>query len=327
MPELHSLIRYFCHQNNIQDDFLCSRVRAGRNSAVYVISDKNSSCILKHYFSHAGQSRSRLMAEYSFLEFLGKSGIDIVASPIAMDEKNQLALYTLLPGGRPNVISSFHIEQAANFILKLDSIKQQDSANLIEWAVDSCITVSKHIELVDIRIHELNESCSNTKEFFEFTQWLNEALVPAWEDVKRRIRLIDLSDTGEILTLSPSDFGFHNTLDFNGRLSFVDFEYAGWDGISKLACDFICQPEIPISKEQARYFLKIIAEGTSSNDLEYRVETLLPLHRIKWCCIMLNPYKNIERLKYTHSGIFTSDILDSQLSKAKLYFSMHLNQF
>lgn len=325
MFEINSSIRYFCSRNNIQDDFLCSRVKAGRNSAVYVISDKNSSCILKHYFSYAGQSRSRLMAEYSFLEFLDKSGVENVASPIAMDEKNQLALYTLLPGVRPNVITSLHIEQAANFILKLDSIKQQDDPNLIDWATDSCTTVNQHIGLVDMQIRELNESCNNTEEFLEFTQWLHKVLVPAWEDIKRRIRLIDLSDAGEILTLSPSDFGFHNTLDFNGRLSFVDFEYAGWDGISKLVCDFICQPEIPISNEQARYFLKLLAEGICSNDLEYLVEALLPLHRIKWCCIMLNPFKNIERLKYTHSGIFTSDILDKQLSKARLYFSMHLN--
>ena len=48
-------------------------------------------------------------------------------------------------------------------------------------------------------------------------------------------------------SLSPSDFGFHNMLiDKNGRLRFIDFEYAGWDDPAKIICDFFCQPKFPV---------------------------------------------------------------------------------
>ena len=37
---------------------------------------------------------------------------------------------------------------------------------------------------------------------------------------------------------SPSDFGFHNILCEDGRLNFVDFEYAGIDDLAKSARRF-----------------------------------------------------------------------------------------
>ena len=46
--------------------------------------------------------------------------------------------------------------------------------------------------------------------------------------------------------VSPSDFGFHNALRTeDGRLAFLDFEYAGWDDPAKLVCDFELQPAVP----------------------------------------------------------------------------------
>ena len=53
-------------------------------------------------------------------------------------------------------------------------------------------------------------------------------------------------DTQESV-LSPSDFGFHNALlGPDGKLCFIDFEYAGWDDPAKLICDFFCQPQTPV---------------------------------------------------------------------------------
>jgi|LauGreDrversion4_1035100.scaffolds.fasta_scaffold22289_3 hypothetical protein len=317
-------IREFCIQNNIPDGFQSNRIRAGRNSAVYKISYNKSSWILKHYFSHSSQSKSRLLTEYHFLEFLSDANISNVASPIAMDKKNQLALYTFLPGKIPSEISLFHIDEATDFILKLYSLKDNANAALIDRAVDSCYTLNEHIDLVDMRIRELSGSCDHSP---EFTEWFNGTLVPTWQNIKSQIAQNDIFEKSEILTISPSDFGFHNALDCDCRLSFVDFEYAGWDSLSKLACDFICQPEVPISNEQANYFLEMMAKEISSPEFNNRIKFLLPLHRIKWCCIMLNVFKSTGRLKFAHSGVVASDILNIQLNKAKSYFLMHLNQF
>ena len=62
--------------------------------------------------------------------------------------------------------------------------------------------------------------------------------------------------------LSPSDFGFHNALlDDEGKLTFLDFEYAGRDDPAKLVSDFFCQPEVPVPLSLHAHFIDRIAQG------------------------------------------------------------------
>ena len=57
--------------------------------------------------------------------------------------------------------------------------------------------------------------------------------------------------------VSPSDFGFHNALRTpDGRLAFIDFEYAGWDDPAKTVSDFFCQPECPVPTEHYAAFAR-----------------------------------------------------------------------
>ena len=58
--------------------------------------------------------------------------------------------------------------------------------------------------------------------------------------------------------LSPSDFGFHNILQSEGRLNFLDFEYAGRDDLAKLLSDFRLCPEIKVKKKYSEIFVKIL---------------------------------------------------------------------
>src|SRR5262249_22829926 len=92
--------------------------------------------------------------------------------------------------------------------------------------------------------------------------------------------------------VSPSDFGFHNALlGPDGTMKFIDFEYAGWDDPAKTICDFFCQPERPVPMEFWGLFHEAIARHIGDPDrLRRRVELLLPVYRLKWCCIMLNEF-------------------------------------
>src|SRR5207244_11655608 len=83
--------------------------------------------------------------------------------------------------------------------------------------------------------------------------------------------------------LSPSDFGFHNALlADDGRLRFLDFEYAGWDDPAKLVCDFFCQPACPVPMNHYSDFAKQVATLTSDPALHrMRMDLLLPLYRLK----------------------------------------------
>ena len=57
--------------------------------------------------------------------------------------------------------------------------------------------------------------------------------------------------------LSPSDLGFHNCIKGNdGLLTFIDFDYFGWDDPVKLTCDFLLHPGMVLSDQQKTLWLK-----------------------------------------------------------------------
>ena len=92
--------------------------------------------------------------------------------------------------------------------------------------------------------------------------------------------------------ISPSDFGFHNALvQPDGKLFFIDFEYAGWDDPAKTLCDFYCQPELPVPRSTWNQFADAMAGLAADAILErQRQEELFPLYQVKWCCILLNEF-------------------------------------
>ena len=121
--------------------------------------------------------------------------------------------------------------------------------------------------------------------------------------------------------LSPSDFGFHNAILANdGRLRFIDFEYAGWDDPSKLICDFFCQPAVPAPPQAFERFARaVVAEFPNPAIHLARARLLLPIYRVKWVCIMLNEFLPVGGSRRAFSG--TSVERDarkiSQLAKAQ----------
>jgi hypothetical protein len=105
--------------------------------------------------------------------------------------------------------------------------------------------------------------------------------------------------------LSPSDFGFHNAIveQVGGRgerLRFIDFEYAGWDDPAKTACDFACQVQVPVALELAAVFAREIAGEDHS--VTHRIDLLLPVYRIKWCCILLSRLSGVGDARRAFSG-------------------------
>ena len=58
--------------------------------------------------------------------------------------------------------------------------------------------------------------------------------------------------------ISPSDVGFHNIINSNGKYFYIDFEYAGIDDPCKLIADLILQPDYPIPPNLIHLLLKLI---------------------------------------------------------------------
>jgi hypothetical protein len=128
--------------------------------------------------------------------------------------------------------------------------------------------------------------------------FIGNRLAPAWEKMKSSIAVqaaakgIALTDPVAREIVSPSDFGFHNSLiDSDGRASFLDFEYAGRDDPAKLICDFFCQPELPVPLTSHAGFVDDLASGLGLDELDlWRARLLLGAYRVKWVCIMCNEF-------------------------------------
>src|SRR4029077_18624926 len=105
-----------------------------------------------------------------------------------------------------------------------------------------------------------------------------------------------------------------------GRLRFVDFEYAGWDDPAKTACDFVCQPNLPVPEEYATRFTQAVVAGLSDVSLhQHRIALLLPVRRLKWCCIMLNEFLPVgsRRRSFARDADVQDERKRSQLQKAE----------
>ena len=104
--------------------------------------------------------------------------------------------------------------------------------------------------------------------------------------------------------LSSSDFGYHNAIETrDGELRFVDFEYAGWDDPAKLVCDFFHQVQVPVPKSHfERFSLSICRLFERPEILRRRIELLMPVFGIKWCCIVLNEFLPTSAERRSFSG-------------------------
>lgn len=267
----------------------------GGNNRVYRVACGARSALLKAYFQHPDDPRDRLAAEFAFLQFAWDCGLRCVPRPLACDPRRKLGLYEFVEG-RPlqaEEIGRAEVQQAIDFFRELNRHKRQPAARELHNASEACFTLAEHLACVERRIERLREADAAG-------EFVASELAPAWVRTREQVVAraaaagvpLEAPLSADDRCLSPSDFGFHNALrTADGRLRFLDFEYAGWDDPAKTACDFACQPSLPAPRELHAHFARGVVAGLSDPAAHLRrIEWLLPVHRLKWCCIMLNDF-------------------------------------
>ena len=325
-------LNLFCELYGIETPLNKERIKAGRNSEVWRLFNNKGQWILKNYYNKPGDPRDRLGTEFGFLSFLADHGVLNVPRPIGKDAKSNRALYSYLPGERPGNIEEWHITQAIDFIKSINQHRTNNAAQSLSPAAEACFSIKDHLDSAQRRIQRLLKIDPIIEIEREANSFVINRLIPAWKKIKYQVEQdTGLKMHGEAINksdqiLSPSDFGFHNTLQNGDDLYFLDFEYAGWDDPAKLICDFTCQPELPVSKTQANQFMEeIVGFFPNPETTRYRVQMLLPVHRIKWCCILLNEFNVEDRKRRLHAGFSEKGLLEQQLLKAIYYFDEHLS--
>jgi len=304
----------------------------GGNNRVYKVIVGPKKYIIKKYFRSVNDERDRLQTEYRFINYAKSCKVKEIPQFFHCDLKNDMVFYEYVEGDKlkNGEVEKEHVQQALAFISAINNCKfsRSGQGSSLSSASEACFSMEEYIKAVDRRMELLSTMDVSDNISKEAEQFITSVMTPAWKTIKRLLNSLPESGNkleNEEQIISPSDFGFHNAILKNDKqICFIDFEYAGWDDPVKMICDFFCQPEIPVPLIYFEYFIDGVNEIINSgHGLREKVKLLMPLHRIKWCCIMLNDFlKNDgKRKQFAH---FNEDKRAKQLKKVMDYARQYL---
>ena len=289
--------------------------------------------IVKQYFTPANDTRDRYQSEHSFYSFAWETAnVRCIPEPLAWDETDRLGAFALIEGTRLARANTDDVNAALDFFTQLNHARTR--ADALRPAAETCHTLAEHLTTVQSRMDRLASIEGNDPVDAEARAFVHDELLPAWQNALHHPVLVSaLADESDSVPLprcvSPSDFGFHNTLRrTDGSLVFFDFEYAGWDDPAKLVCDFFCQPAIPAPIECYDNFVARVATAlgcASPAVLAARCRLLLPVYQLKWCTILLNEFLPAGNRRCGFAG--SADTVarkTTQLAKASAAFTQHV---
>ena len=266
------------------------------NSTVYKIDvPGDKSYVLKHYPDQLADNRPRLETEYKALQMLYENGIKNVPKRIEKNRDLNLGLYEWINGKKVDNPIVDDLDQAVQFAEKLYIISKQIDGNQIGIASEACLSAYELVSQIENRYSRLN---AQSNEHIELTIFLEEVFDPLWKKVKNEStslwpeesRMQNLPRNKQ--TLSSSDFGFHNCVKVSdGSLTFLDFDYFGWDDPVNLTADFIWHPAMNLNIELKKKWNAAMLKLFSGDPyFEERLNAAMPLYGMRWALIVLNEF-------------------------------------
>jgi thiamine kinase-like enzyme len=328
-------IRKSLDANNILDELTEIKVlKGGKNNQTYKVDLRTgASYVVKKYFKHPHDLRNRQNAEFLFTTYANKVASNFVPQVLFSDAMNRMTLFEYLQGSPviDKEVTDSEVKYAIDFVNALNDKTLKKIEAQLPNASEACFTIKAHLDLIDSRIDVLHDVLNKGKDQ-DASEFIGQ-LAHHWNELKRSLFQhctnsaisIDLALPPEDRCISPSDFGFHNALkDSFGAMRFIDFEYAGWDDPAKLVGDFFAQLEVPVPEKFAEVFIESISHNFSgAHEFKIRSKLLLPVYKIKWCCIALNVYlpAHLSRRQFSNPLLDVSGLQSDQLSKAKTILS------
>jgi hypothetical protein len=263
----------------------CEPAATGGNNRLYRVSAGGQSFSLKLYAVTPGDLRDRLGTERQALVFLTRHGVEEIPRFIATDPDAGMALFEWIDGDIVAAPSSQDVKAALSFLERLHRLRTADGAEDLPFASEACLSGAEVLSQVEKRFKRL-ASVSDVR----LSTFLHQEFRPA---VGRLAGAAEAEDSSPaFLTLSPSDFGFHNALRRpDSGLVFLDFEYFGWDDPVKLAADILLHPGMDLGEREAARFVEGLRDLYGNDERFFdRLSLLYPLYALRWCMILLNAF-------------------------------------
>jgi hypothetical protein len=297
-------------------------VRKGGNSRVFKLVTAKGAYALKQY--PADDQRDRQGAEARALAFLARAGVGRAPHVVAADEGAHASLLSWIEGAAISQVSDEDVAQFAQFQVDLDRAIDADARRDIGPAAEACVSgerILSHIRRRHGPLAAFGEQLPGLGEF------LRSRFFPALIAAEKRARRIygglglDFAADRPLAsqTLIASDFGAHNALrGADGKLTFLDFEYFGWDDPLTSIGNFVLHPGMELTAAQrSRYQNAILAHFGRSH--ERRLSALLPLYALRWCAIVLSDLlpDRVAHRSAAHAAADDGDDIEArQLAKA-----------
>lgn len=273
-----------------------SRIGGGRNSRVFRVETADRVFALKQYPSLADDPRDRLGVETKALRWMAKHEVDVVPRVIATDAASNSALLSWAEGAVVGDVGRSDMDQAMEFLRTVNRLSGSSDFTVDHLASEACLSAKELERQIRKRMANLGrlEEEPILAGFLtgEFALALEEFLADARKILSSAALSFELDLAQSQRRLVPSDFGFHNALrDERGRLTFIDFEYFGWDDPVKLTADLLLHPGTPVA-EELRIRLRSAAEMLYGEDPHFptRLNALFPLFGLRWVLILLNEF-------------------------------------
>ena len=269
-------------------------------------------------------------SEFKALTLMRNGGVKSVPQPLRMDTAHNCALYGWINGDPVGNCSDKDIADLAEFLTSIQKLRDHEDVVAIGLGSDSCVRPMDALDQLQRRVDRL---CAIKDLPQELTAFLDNRFIPTVKVMseKARAALQRLGlETHTMLpkahqTLSPSDFGFHNALRIaDGTLTFLDFEYFGWDDPVKAVSDAMLHPGSMMSESQAEQFFSCVSPVFSANDDTFieRFEALFNIFALLWCLIILNEFlpERWERRRMANMDVNRGEVQRRQLAKAQRLF-------
>jgi hypothetical protein len=175
-----------------------------------------------------------------------RNGIPGVPRSLASDAERGYAVLSWIEGEPVEAAEETDIDAAANFLRLIHQLRSGAEAERQPLGAEACLSGAEIVAQLGRRLERLGSVAAANPALGEFVDrmagWLFATILPA---VVAGYEALGLSFVlplpGDRRSLCPSDFGFHNALRNATGLTFLDFEYFGWDATFSFTRGCACQ--------------------------------------------------------------------------------------
>ncbi len=305
------------------------QLRGGINNHVFRCSSQGCHWVIKGYGTHEHGERDRMQAEVEFLRYANQVAPRRVPELFSVDADRRCVVLEHIEGSAyPEGLAppAEDVEAAVAFFQQLNSDLDLARQMITLDAAEGFLSLREHIANVRERLSAMGTKHLPPEIRLQAAEQLEQIQRQAdrvESDLETSISSGLVTDRldPELRCVSPSDFGFHNAIRTDQGVTFIDFEFAGWDDPAKASADFVLQPRIPTAKIITSDPRVLHCQQFSWQDA--RFSELKAILSLKWQCIILavlNP-ERLAKMVDVNPWQSTEQIVSARLTAANLFTS------